>query len=443
MISQRIRPSSTVESALKRFLDEVGGWAEECVARYADAEATDCHDQGTYTTGWEPWVRERDDGVVLAFLKETRDRIRDHFVEQGDWEHGYWRIHEAHHGTEHFELFLGALARLDPGDGTTAAQILDVAEHVGNWVDEIPDWFDRDRRRFLGIHFGADGVRSEDAGCMNIPDHIRFASIALLAHRVSDADRYLEFASLYLGEWAGALLSGDSLPVALGPKGPVYELSEEDEERYRSFVGMLPRNMDEPVDRAENLLASNAPGALLRTWELTGEERFKRAAERILDVLATQLGDPDAGAAADAILSYRLATGDTRYDDAVAGAVRALSPWGFDSMTLDASQRLDGRPSGIGKRADMLRWLEDGEERRHNPLLLAAAAIIRDDRNLAARALDLGRTCLSLAREVLPDGRDHGCSARSVSAVARGHGRENHAGVTTAVLAPLLECFGD
>jgi hypothetical protein len=38
-------------------------------------------------------------------------------------------------------------------------------------------------------------------------------------------------------------------------------------------------------------------------------------------------------------------------------------------------------------------------------------------------------------------GRDHGCSARSVSAIARGHGCDNNAGVTTAVLAPLLKVW--
>ena len=72
---------------------------------------------------------------------------------------------------------------------------------------------------------------------------------------------------------------------------------------------------------------------------------------------------------------------------------------------------------------------------------LALAAELRHDRALATRALDIGRSYLALARGDLPDGRDHGCAARTVSAVARGHGRENHAGVTTAVLGPLLAAF--
>ena len=63
---------------------------------------------------------------------------------------------------------------------------------------------------------------------------------------------------------------------------------------------------------------------------------------------------------------------------------------------------------------------------------------MRGDSALHARAVDLARTYFLLARAAFPDGRDHGCSARSVSAIARGHGRENHAGMTTAVLGPAL-----
>jgi hypothetical protein len=36
----------------------------------------------------------------------------------------------------------------------------------------------------------------------------------------------------------------------------------------------------------------------------------------------------------------------------------------------------------------------------------------------------------------------HGCSARLVSAVARGHGRDTDAGMKTARLVPLLSAYG-
>ncbi len=439
MFSARIEPSTGLEEAAERFLDELGDWALECVRRYGDTAPTDGHDQGTYTTGWAPWVRRRDDGAVLAFLKDTRDRIRDHFVQSGAWQHGYWRVHEPHHGTEHYELFLGTLLALNPNDDETARQLDDAAEHVGNWVAGVPDWYDADARLFRAVHMGTAEVADEPP--LNVPDHVRFVNVCLLAHRATARSRYIEFCTDYLGRWAEAVNESESLPVALGPDGGVTTLGADQEQLYRSFVGMLPQQMDSPVDRAENLLASDVTGALLQLGSITGERHFRRAAERIIDVLVTQLPDPDAGAAADAVRAYRNATGERRYDEAVMEVVESLDPWSFSELTLDPSVRLDGRPSGIGKRADMLRWLEDGRERRCNPLTLALGAEIRGDRELAARALDIGRVCLSLARRALPDGRDHGCAAKSVSAVCRGHGRQNHAGVTTAALEPLLCAF--
>ena len=65
-------------------------------------------------------------------------------------------------------------------------------------------------------------------------------------------------------------------------------------------------------------------------------------------------------------------------------------------------------------------------------------AEIAGDNALLVRAVDLARTYFLLARAAYTDGRDHGCSARAVSAIARGHGRENHAGMTTAVLGAAL-----
>ena len=61
----------------------------------------------------------RRDESVTAFLKDRRDRARTHFHDTDAWTHGYWRMSEAHHGTEHAELFLGFLHRLDPADDET------------------------------------------------------------------------------------------------------------------------------------------------------------------------------------------------------------------------------------------------------------------------------------------------------------------------------------
>jgi hypothetical protein len=258
---------------------------------------------------------------------------------------------------------------------------------------------------------------------------------------MSGEERYLDLARLHGGRWADAVLVREEIPVALGERGTLYRFEGDSEAAYRRFAGQAPPLRD-GVDRAENLLASDAVNAFLTLDERTGEPRFRGAAQRLVDVLATQLHDPDAGPAAQAIRDFRNRTGSERWDHDVLEALSHLHPYGFRQLSLALPPPLDRRPSGIGKRADLPTWLEDGLPRRHNPILLGLAAELRRDERLAARALDLARAYFALAVEALPSGRRHGCGARSVSAIARGHGRNNNAGVVTAVLAPLMDAFG-
>ena len=431
-------PAPNLPTARDRFLGDIAAWVRDCLARYADAPATDVHDQATFTTAWEPYIRATSDAEALAFMRQQRDRIRDHFTSTGQWRHGYWRMHEAHHGTEHFELFLGALHRLDPNDDSTTPQLVDAAEHVGNWVADVPPWFDWDTGLFRSTFLGTDGAKVEPGLTLNVPDHFRCVNICLLAHDATGGARYLDLAVAHAERWAEAMLASEALPLALDVNGPIHEFPDDAEDSYRSYMGEASL-LQGDVDRAENFLASGATNALLTLWQQTGDRRFRRATERLLDALVTQVADPDAGAAADAIRRYRRATGDTRYDAAVLDAVAVVSDNlpSTDSLALELPPPLDKRPSGVGKRSDLPCWTEDGAPRRVNPITLAVAAEIREDEALAVRALDLARAYFALARQALPDGRDHGCAARTVSAVARGHGRDNHAGVVTAVLGPF------
>lgn len=446
--TETVAPSPDLPTACDRFLADVGAWVRDCIQRYADAPPTDVHDQATYTTGWEPYLRATGDPKALAFLAQLRDDIASHYTNSGQWRHGYWAMQEAHHGTEHFELFLGSLTRVLPGDQETARQLDDAAEHMGNWSADVPGWFDWERRRFNSLFFGADGVRAEPGMAINTPDHLRCVNICLLAdsfnaeaQRGKGAEkrsRYGELATLYVGEWAAAIVADERLPLALTPTGVLYDFNGASEDVYRSFMGEVSA-LQSPVDRAENFLGSDAINTFLRLWQETNDRRFRRASERLLDLLVTQLDDPDAGAAADAVRAYRRWTDDSRYDELLLAAAQKGDPFAVSELSLDTDFRLGYRPSGVGKRSDMLRWLEDGAPRRHNPITLLAGAEISGDKALATVAVDLARAYFRLARGAFPDGRDHGCAARTVSAVARGHGRENHAGMTTAVLEPAIK----
>ena len=295
MYRREIEPSHDLPHACQRFLDDLRRWAYASIDRYTDAPATDVHDQGTYTTGWEPLLHAGADERILCFLQQKRDRIRDHFNRTQQWRHGYWRMQEAHHGTEHYELFLGALQRVLPDDRETARQLHDAAEHMGNWSNAAPDWFNWDRRRFHSLFFGADGLRTEPGMALNTPDHLRCINICLLAASQPETetarDRYIELATAYAGEWADAILAGDALPIALTTDGVLYEFSAEDKALYYSFMGEAP-DLQAEADRAENLLGSDAVNTFLRLWRESGEPRFRQAAERLLGAAVRTAGRP-------------------------------------------------------------------------------------------------------------------------------------------------------
>lgn len=436
----QIEISQSVDEACNRFMADIKNWITHCISTYGNLPSSDVHDQGTFTTSWAPYIQASQDKAALAFIFALRDKIRDYYVNSGKWRHGYWTMQEAHHGTEHFELFLGTLLYLEPDDAETCSQLVDMAEHLGNWSDDVAPWFNWDTRLYKSIFFGSDGIRDEPGMSLNMPDHMRCANISLLTYEASGEDRYLNLATTYAEHWAEAMLADTPLPIGLTQDGPIYVFDDESQSIYRSFAGQAPA-LDAEVDRAENFLCSATAQTFMKLWKLTGRDHFRQAVEKLLDSLVKQIDDPDAGAAADAIRFYRAYTGDTRYDEAVGNIAKSENLWQVKTLSFKLADPRRSRASGIGKRGDMPLWLEDGTPRAHSPLTLALAAEISDDAQLAARAIDLARAYFALAREAFPDGRDHGCSARSVSAVARGHGRDNHAGMITAVLKPVMRAF--
>ena len=437
MTTLPITHSPSLAVALDLFLHDVADWVHTCMAEYAPLPPSNVHDQATYTTAWLPYIQVTDDRDAVDFMFKLRNQIHQHFHQSGAWRHGYWKNHEVHHGTEHFELFLAGLYTVAPDDGNTIGQFIDAAEHIGNWVTDAPPWFDWDSGLFRSMWLGTETVKSEPALAANVPDHFRCANLCLCAYEMTKEQQYLELPTQSIGLWADAIVDADKLPVALTKTGPIYALADAADSAYRAFAGQAPE-LEAAVDRAENFLASNGISTLLTLWQHTAQPRFLQAAEKLMDVLAGQLHDPTAGAAADIIRSYRRLTASRRYDQAILAAAAAPNAAPI-TLAIDPAPRRARRPSGIGKRQDMPNWFEDGHAHQHNPILLATAAEISGDEALATQSVDLARAHFLLARRVYPHGRHHGCSARTVSAIARGHGRENNAGMVTGVLAPLWQ----
>lgn len=446
MVSKEIISSQSLQEAFMRFLSEIGNWIDDCIDELSDSLPIDGHDQGSFTIGWNPYIIAEENKRALQFLKDLRDKIKKYFESKGKWKHGYWKMSEAHHGTEHFELFLGNLWKLDHKDDETVAQMIDVAEHMGNWVEEIPDWFSWEKELFYAFHFGTDGVDLEEKKeGINNPNHFRCVNICLYAYQMTSEKRYLNLAVRHAERWTDAIINSLQLPIGLKDNGAIYSTGEE--ENYDNIDWLSPE-LASKVDRVENLMVSSSVDSLLKLWKITGKYKLRLAAETILDIVSTQVIDPEAGCGVDLIRKYRNQTGNYRYDRIILDTVESLSPYSFSKISIEPEvkrkeplSKISGHTFGIGRRSDKPYWYEDGERAKNNPILLSLAAEIKNDEQLAIRALDIARTCFELAREVYPHGHRHGCGSRSVSAVARGNGRENNSGVVTAVLEPLMEKF--
>ncbi|WP_309396511.1 hypothetical protein [Cerasicoccus maritimus] len=411
----------------KCLLRELNSWANDCIHRYQDAPPLDTPDQTIYATGWLPLLYFDPAHPGARFLHHLRDQTAKHFQESDAWRHGYWRIADVARGMQHFEIFLAQLARFDD-DVATIGQLLDAAEHLGHWNEEISPWFDEDKGVFPSHTFGAEGYQKDSSPTFNTPEHFHCLGLALAAYRISKSDRYAQWAIRYGLRWADAILADSMLPVGLDASGAVYEPAIANDDR-------------ENLHRAEALLSAGAVQTLLKLWRISNEPRFRQAAEAILDALMLELLDPDAGSLAAAIRFYRRITKNARYDSLVMQEYAHLIPEGVEVIDLDVAPIFGSEVLGIGKYSDQPHWKEDGQIRQHNPILISLAAEISNSPALAAVALDFGTAYLSLAQRAFSDGREDSESARTVSAVARGHARDNGAGVVTEVLVPLMARF--
>lgn len=426
--------SPSLAAAIQQFFAEMESWVRRVVQANPNGISSGSHDGGTFMIPWASYARTTGDPRPLPFMKMYRDRTRARFVQNDSWSHGYWKKQEAHHGTEHFELFLGSLVGLDKTDRETVRQLEDAAHHIGNWSDGAPDWYDWGRGVFRSLYLGTEFVGEPS---LNFPEHVRMISIALIAHDATGEERYLDFAIHYGERWARAILENTGLPIGIDSEGPVYRRKEGDED-YDSFAGEAPDDLGALLARAENLVASAVPEAMLRLWEKTNNAIYRDAAARITEVAAEEIANPIAWQAQAAVRRFRNRTGSEQFDELLEKVPpEQLRDARELTMVIDPAERVGTGP--LGMRSDKPDWLDENGDAAPSPLLWALTGIIKEDRELLRRAVDLGRAYFCIAQLVFGDVTEHGCGSRSLSAVARGHGRLNGAGVVTEVLEPAVE----
>ncbi len=435
-----IRECYNAYSALK---SEMGRWLKQSMMLDPPGPNQGGEDEANYALAWFPHYLITGDTTVLKHFDMLKNALHG-WVER-DCVHGYEPKAEAHHGTEPFLLFLPRYIGLKPDDAEAISILTDAAEHIGNWISEIPPWYDYTRDTFIGYNIGTRYVENTEKDAYELAEHFRFIHIALAAYSVTGEDRYVEWGLRYGRKRAQRIINAPNpMPLLWDLNENGLDEAEVNAKNLHRLVASSHHIPGDPLAGIENLLASGAIYALGDLYLLSGEAIFQEAAKRIVEPLVTSLNDPYNDPAAAALSYYRWTFDDTCFDTDLIGGLQELPSASPELLALVFPQENRRREPGVGKRADMAYWGEWSDDGSVKPIhepstaTLTLAYQLTGDVAYAVRALRNASTRLKIARRVLRGGREHADMGGAVCSVAAGHGRNWGQGAVTACYGPLL-----
>lgn len=428
-----MRPDS-VQAGIQLLLDELNDWLSAVMDEHLHRDWQGIHDEGTFLTAWAGYHAYTQDARVRHLASNLFDKwehwARSHFL------HGYHPRQEVHHGTEHFIIFLDWLRQIAPDHDRVREALDDGAHHAGNWAEGMPVWFNWDACRYVSYSLGTETVGDEG---FNFVDHMRMLHLAMAGWHATGHQHYLSLCEAYGTVWARAIRDL--------PDVPLYLEGEHAEETFafvlESFLKAAPQEIT-PWARIENHMASGSAKILMELWEITGQTLFLQAARRLVQGCIADATSPIANPVGHAASQLILAGTDPMELGLSQETFTQLVPWEslqHRELGIQTAQRPSCRAS-IGFRYDMpAYYLKTGDTWQElaipapASLMLAWTLTHNEEYALDACCLALGK--LRLARQVYRDGRHHGCTAQSIAAAVRGHGRCWGIGDVSGVLAHI------
>lgn len=222
----------------------------------------------------------RGDDRLSGYMQETME-ARKRYTDEHLF-HGYVDCHEVHHEIETFIYFQQPLYYLGfPGAGMAAKSIVDVAEHTGNWVSGIPDWYNWESSSFVSNWLGTRGVRNYPPYDYQEGNHFRFIDAAMCAWHITKEQKYLDLICDYCNHWCDHIesLADAGAPITCSILPAHAELIERSkaganigEKQYEIFYSLV----------SDNTMYDIA-GGLMDAYRVCGVPRFLNAAELLID----------------------------------------------------------------------------------------------------------------------------------------------------------------
>ena len=438
--------NDTLQECYKYYIDlrgEMNQWLNQSMALDPPGPNGGGEDEANYALAWFPHYLVTGDETVLKHFEDMKSALAG-WVER-ECLHGYEPEAEAHHGTEPFLLFLPRYIELVPDDQEARSMLMDAAEHIGNWVGEIPAWYDYDRDTFYGYHIGSRTVQPDAETAYELAEHFRFIHIALAAYRITGEQRYLDWSLRYGQKRAERIAAAKSpMPLLWDLDGNGLGEAEVEKRNLHRIAAHGTHHLSgDPLSGIENLLASGAIYALGDLCHLSGDTIFRDAAKRIVEPLVESVLDPYHDPAAAALSYYRWTFEDTTFDQSISEQLDGMPPVPRH-LALIFPQEVRRREPGVGRRADMAYWGEWSDDGSVQPIrepstaAMTLAYQITGNPEFAIRAFRSASTRLTIARRVLRGGREHADMGGAVCSVAAGHGRNWGHGAVTSCYGPLL-----
>ena len=391
---------------------EIREWITEAMERQGRKAWYGIHDEGTMFHAWFGYYLATGDREVLDFLYFIRDGLlawaRDGFY------HGYYPEGEAHHQIETFTEFFCYFWPLNVDREREVAFVEDGAEHVGNWVSDVPDWYDWTTHRMRSWYIGSRAVKDAPPFNYESHDNARFIKLALNAFLATGKDRYLEWACDYGTTWTRRILEHEgAVPVKFYPVDDPAEVE-------RCYLGTPERSTDrdlfryayrygedwEGLEETFKGLSSGhyiAINALAELAAVSGDSRYQEASAALLERGHRVYG---AEPPTSWYGLFRNPTGDTRYDGAI------LARIGEGTEVFPTSLVFEGPEA----RWPTVHWMVRQEEGMLTPYAgpspseMLLRYRVTGDRAILPQAYGLARQNLHMAHRTTRDGREHGCS---------------------------------
>lgn len=266
-------------AAQREFLESVDAYARAELALPPDFQV-DSHEAGGHYRILFPHLQVRGDASILSGMARV-------FAARRAWAksslfHGYVDCDEVHHQPETFLFFQMPLMFLT-GEREVAASVEDFAHHVGNWVADVPAWYDWERHGFRSTWLGTRAIRAFPPYDYQEANHFRFVAAAVAAFVATGEERYRELATDYALRWCGHIeelaARGEPIACSILPGGATRR-----EMGDRVPDGKLRARSEYPVfyQTVATNTALEIASCLIDIHRLTGDGRMLRAARALI-----------------------------------------------------------------------------------------------------------------------------------------------------------------